>query len=663
LATFEFWRDITVGSPFDTVNRYQYDTSDDSIAHDTFNVPTGNLGEIHPPFGTVMYSECVSGDLIEYKSSGSSASINEVTTANDPSCCTLVIEDFVVSKTNNNIVPPATPNGQITITSPVLDIGLYEASINGGGSWVTQIGSVITFSNLPAGGYSVIIREISGVCSVTSGLTITDHFTYPPLLIAEHTLPALYSPVFHPILISYQLLNNTATIKTDGQVYLEATSDDAKDYLGTLPIIRIIDNEDYAGTYQVTGVDNLSTPTKFYFNGTYVSNQTVLFVPFDRQVFQLYAEVAVDNLQRLADITAYPDEQGKYNIRLEGFLQAAFNVIPPVSNGIDISSLIKFYVMPRDFELNSPATHRNAVYSAIPNLTNYLGDLIPLGPAPINFINEKTAEGMKVLFSYINTTTGRIENITSSNETDIVSTSPVIYLPALPLNTYTLTWVNPAGVIGSLNVTPALPDWITLEPSAADTVLLTIETFTEGATGDYEGDDYDGTDYLTGGPNGIVGCYSFEFKDGATLLFTLEICVYPISKSDLVCEGGFNIAWRNLEGGWSSYYFTGRKVYGQEIGTVNSFKKGNQLRRGSVEDVYDYVEVVVANRAVKDLQFISSLKKSIQAYLYSENTLQWSIPIYLERQSGTVYQTPFKQIEQLDRFTFKYAEEVVIQTQ
>lgn len=663
MAVLEFWRDVTLGSPFDTVNRYRYDTSDDSTIHDTFNTPTGNLGEIHPPLGTVMYSECSSGDLVEYKSVGNSSTLNKVTTANDPGCCTLAITDFVISKTNNTIVPPSTPNGTIQITAPVLDIGLYEASIDGGGSWVTQVGSIITFSNLPAGSYSVIVREISGVCSVTSGLTITDHFTYPPLIISEVVLPALYSPVFYPITIGYQLDNNTATLKHDGRVYLEVGTDDAKDYLGTLPIIKILDNEDYGGTWQVNDVDNTSAPTKFYINANYTSDQVAVFVPFDRQVFQLFAEVAVGNFQKLADITAYPNEQGKYNVRLEGFLQAAFNVIPPVNTGLDLASLVKYYVIPRDFDLSATQTVLNAVYSAIEDLGPYLGTLIPLGPAPINFINEKTAQGMKVLFSYINTTTGRVENITSSNDPDVVSTAPVVYIPALPLNTYTLTWVNPAGVIGTINIVPPLPDWITLEPSPADTVKLTIHTFTEGVTGDYEGDDYDGIDYLTGGPNGIVGCYSFEFKDGATPLFILEICIFPISKSDLVCDGGMNIAWRNREGGWSSYYFEGRKIYGKDIGTVKTFKKGKELRRGSVEDVYDYVEVVVANKAPKDLQFISSMKQSIQAFLYSEDTLQWSIPIVIDRQSGPIYQTPFKQIEQLDRFTFRYAEEVVIQTQ
>lgn len=660
----EYWRDISPGSPFDTVTRYNIDTDTDTYpAPDVISMPTGTLGPVHPPVGTVIYSTCVGLDRKEYKGIGSSASVNIVTTVNSPSCCTYTGSEFTFSKTNNTDL--VTPNGTITVVSAgVEDINDFEASIDGGGSWISAVADQFLFEDLPGGSYSVIVRFTGGVCTVTGSVTISDIITYPPLIITETTLPALYSPVFHPIELGYLLDNNDATVKNDmSGVYLEVTTDDARDYLLTLPIIRIIDNADYAGTYQVTSFDDSGPSVKFYFNGTYVSDQAVLFVPFDRQVFQLFCEVSYANFQKIADITAYPDALGKYTIRVEGFLQAAFLLNPPANFGDEITLLRKYYVIPRDFDLSAPQTTLNAVYSAIEDLGPFLGDLIPLGPAPIQFINEKTSEGMKVLFSFINTTLGRVQNITSSDETDIVSTSPVVYLPALPLSTYDLTWINPAGAIGSLNITPALPDWITLESSPADTVKLTIHTYTEGETGDYEGDDYDGTDYLTGGPNAIVGCYTFEFKDGATLLFTLTICVYPISKSDLVCEGGFNIAWINREGGWSSYYFTGRRVYGKAIGEVKTFKKGKELKRSSVENVYNYVEVVVANKAIKDLEFIASLKQSIQAYLYSDLTGQWSIPIVLDAQSGSIYETPFKQINQLDRFVFRYAEEVTIQTQ
>jgi hypothetical protein len=313
--------------------------------------------------------------------------------------------------------------------------------------------------------------------------------------------------------------------------------------------------------------------------------------------------------------------------------------------------------------MTEPPTIFNAVYSAIPDLTNYLGELIPLGPQPINFINDQTKKGYPVLFSYIDTVDGRLKNVTSSDETDIYSSDTLVYIPGVPLNQYDVTWVNPLGPIADLNTDPALPSWITLQPSAEDTVKLHIDTTIAIGIGDYDPVDFDELDYLIGGVNSIVGCYTYIFKDGDTELFQLTICVFPIQGASSECDGGFNIAWVNREGGWSSYVFGGRKVYGKEIGDAKTYKKGKELRRANLENVYDTAEVTVAVKSIQDLKFIASLRQSIQAFLYSEETLQWSIPIVLDRQSFPVYTTPFKQIEVNESFKFRYAEEITIQSQ
>lgn len=664
MPAFDIWRDNSGSSPNIMLDRYSYDTDTGITTHiGPINIGTGGVGPYHPPAGTVFYSECSGLDFVEYKGNGTNSGVNIVTTEDYPACCTLSAVDFSIVKTNNTSI--LTPNGTIVITCPVLDIGDYEASIDGGANYVGAADSAITFEDLPAGEYTILIRAIAGVCSVTTSITVGENITYPPPIVSETTLPSLYSTVFHPITIGYKLDNNEATVKQDMTgTYLEVDNDDAKDYLGSLPIIKLFDNEDYEGTYQITSVDDPDDPAKFYLDLTYVSEQSVLFVPFDREVFQLFAETSFENYEKIADIWIYPDQSGEYLIRLEGFLQSVFEVIEPLNNGIEITLLRKYYVLPLNFDMESSPTILNAVYSAIPDLTSYLGDLIPLGPAPINFINEQTQRGFPVLFSYIDTTSGRVVNITSSDQTDIVSSSDSVFISALPLNQYTLTWVNPGGSIGSLNIDPALPDWITLETSPADTVILSIDTGAGTGTPDYDGDDYDGDDYLTGGPNAIVGCYTFEFSDGMTPLFTLEICVYPLQKSNGVCPDNIaNIAWVNREGGWSSYVFEGRKTYGKDISTVTTYKRGNELKRSTVEDVYDVVEVNIVNKSIRDLIFISSLRQSIQAYLYDESTLQWSIPIFIDKDSFPIYSIPFKQIEVADKFTFRIANEIIIQSQ
>lgn len=667
MASILFWRDVSPsGTPgFDEVNSFFYDTVTTFISSTSNDIPTGVSGEFHPPVGSILLQQCEGLDLKQYKSSGSVSNVVVDTIVNSPTCCTLQVYDFNVVKTNNTSL--LTPNGTIVVTAVILDIGDYEASIDSGANWVTQAGGAITFEDLPAGNYSIIIRAIAGVCSVTTSTVIADQITYPPLIISENTQPDLYSPVFHPITLGFLLDNNTGSIKEDmNGTYIEVLSQDGKDYLATLPIIKIINNEDYEGTYQVTEVDDPGNPQKFYIDATYTTDQSVLFVPFDRQVFQLYAEKSFNNFQRIADITVYPNsETGEYFLRLEGFLQAVFAVMAPVNNGDEITLLRKYYVVPRDFDMESTPTVYNAVFSAVTPLTSFLGDLIPLGPAPINFINEQTQKGYPVLFSYIDLTVGRVKNITSSDQTNIINTGTEVFINALPLNQYDFSWINPAGAISSLNVSPALPSWITLLASASDTVALHIDTGGTVEGGDYDGSDYDGDDYLTGGPNAIVGCYVFEFTDGGvTPLFTLTICVFPIQTSNGLCVSDpLNIAWINREGGWSSYVFEGKRTLGKEIGDTKTYKSGLELKKSSVENVYNTMEVSIFNKSIKDLQFIASLRQSIQAYLYDPATLQWSIPITLDKESFPVYSKPFKQIEVADKFKFKYSEEVLIQTQ
>lgn len=664
MASFYIWKNLSGSSPNYMLETWSYDTGTTVITHvPPFNIGMTPLGSYHPPAGTLFADQCSGGDQILWKGTGGYASVAIETIVDYPGCCTLNVTDFEVVRTNNTII--LTPNGTIVITAPVIDITDYEASIDGGANYVGAIGVSITFEDLPAGEYTILIREVVGTCNVSTGVTISDNITYPPPIVSETTLPSLYSPVFYPITIGYKLDNNDATVKEDiTGTYLEVSTADAREYLGSLPIIKLFDNVDYAGTYQITGVDDVDTPTKFYLDLTYISDQAVLFVPFDREVFQLFAEVEYNNYQKIADISVYPDSTGEYLLRLEGFLQSVFEVQTPVNSDIEITLLRKYYVVPLNFDMETAPTILNSVFSAVPDLTDYLGTLIPLGPAPINFINEQTQKGFPVLFSYIDTTTGRVMNVTSSEENDLVSTSETVFISALPLDNYTLTWINPLGAIASLNVTPALPAWIVMTQPSSDTVYLTIDTGAGIGTPDYEGDDYSGEDYLTGGPNSIVGCYTYEFKDGATTLFTLEICVYPLQKANGLCPDNIaNIAWVNREGGWSSYVFDGRKTFGKDISTVNTYKRGTELKRSTVEDVYDVVEVNINNKAIRDLIFISSLRQSIQAYLYDPATLQWSIPIFIDKESFPVYTLPFKQIRVEDKFTFRYANEIIIQRQ
>lgn len=680
MALYEYWRDVSTGSPFDSITRFRVETDDDSLVSDTFNVPTGNLGPVHPPAGTVILDQCTGLTRKVYKGTGSSASLNIVSTPNDPACCNMDLGAFQVNRTNNT--DQLTPNGTITVTGVLpADINDYEASIDGGGSWVSPTADVITFSALAAGNYSVIVRLVGSPCTATSPVTITNNYTYPPLFAVENTLPNLYSPVFQPITIGFTLSNNTVTVHADVDgTYLEAATVDAAEFLanggttGGFPIIKIIDNDDYEGKYQILSRNDPGDPpgvdSKFYIDAVYTSDQVVYFVPFERKVFQVYAEKAFNVYTKIADVAVYPDPAsavGEYKIRLEGFLQSVFKPTAPVNNGAEFALLKKYYVVPRDFDMEDPPTVLNAVYSAVETLTPFLDELIPLGPAPINFINEQTQKGLPVLFSYIDLVTARVVNITSSQDPNITATTPLVYIAGLPLSQYDVEWINPVGVIDTpITQDPALPSWITIEPSTGDRIKLHIDLSDGASTGDYSGEDYESDDYLSGGPNGIVGCYEYTFKDSNDdILFVLRICAFPITKANYGCTDplAFNIAWINREGGWSSYIFSGREVRGVEIGNVKTFKDGDVIKRAALEDVYDYAEATVSAVSQRDLEFIGHMRKGIQAFIYNATTLAWDIPILVDSRSFELYEKPFEQINVSTGFTFKYAKEIKIQTQ
>jgi hypothetical protein len=99
------------------------------------------------------------------------------------------------------------------------------------------------------------------------------------------------------------------------------------------------------------------------------------------------------------------------------------------------------------------------------------------------------------------------------------------------------------------------------------------------------------------------------------------------------------------------------------MGEEKTFKSSGVLKRSSMENVYDAIEVNIFNKSIKDMQFIASLRQSIQAYLWSDSTLQWSIPIKLDKASFPIYEVPFKQIEVAQKMKFILAEEIVIQSQ
>jgi hypothetical protein len=642
---------------------YRYYVDTDTIVHTT------SAGYVREDYlleeGSLLGSVCEGSQLRNYYYDGGvtdgTPSVSSSLSGNDLSCCTISVSDFQVQKTNNTDL--VTPAGTITISSTALDINDYEASINGGTSYITAVGGQIQFTGKSSGTYNILIREIDGVCFVSTQTILQDIITYPPLIIEEIVTPSDFCPVFYPIETQFELVNNQASVKSDlSGTYLTVATSDGRDYFLTKPIFRVLNNADYAGTYEITEFDDSVVPNKFYFDATYTTDQTVIFVPFGQQVFNVFAETSFNTFEKIADVAVSPDTVGIYKVRSEGFLQSVFDIQNPYTME-EINLSRKFYIIPASFDLLNPASIKTAVFSAVSSLDSYLDELTPLAPIPINFINEQTEKGYPVLFSRLNLDTNRVSNVLSSGDTDILTTASELYIPALPDNTYRVQWINDIGPIGAYSVSPSLPSWIVKNSSPSDTIDLTINTIT-GSGGDYSPDDYSNNDYSIYGFNSIVGCYEYDFYDGVTLIFTLRICVYPVQAINMICgKNLYNIAWVNQTGGWSSFVFEGKKTVGMSVGKVKDFKRNGELRKSSVDDIYTEVEVSFSNKTIRELMFISSLRTSIQAYLFNDSSDQWDIPIYITREDFPVYQLPFRQVEVNGSFTFLYSEEIKMQKQ
>jgi hypothetical protein len=627
----------------------------------SFTEYAGGAGSEFPSIGTVIYSECDGADLNEWIYNGGDSQatidINTNVDTDSPQCCTINPSDFTFGIDGDS----GSTDGVINITSGVVAVDDYEASIDGGAFVQGSLG-LIQFSTLTPGTKEIVIKAITGVCFATVTVYVPDVSESFPFVL-DITEPSQFMPVFYPISFVAAFADNIILVTQNGVNTVVETSDtNVYSYLQANPRIRLYGSS-YVGTYLLTVLNS----TQFIIDVAYSGDESSFFVPMDNQVFFLFCEREFNTFIKIAEIASAADVNGNFNIRVEGFLQSEFELNPPV-DGDEITLGRKYYLQARDYE--STSVIRTAVYSAIESLTPYLESLVPLGPAPLNFINQSTGKGIPVLFSWLNTTSGRVVNVISSKHTDIISTNDIV-LGALPCNQYAIEWIKAAGNLnGSVVSDPALPSWISMT-TGTNRINLEIDTCS-GDGGDYEADDFLSDDYLTAGFNGLTGCYGFELSDDDGLLFTLSICIYQIQQeaSNVCPDNAFNIAWINRQGGWNSYVFASdskdksKKALGFNVGDSTNYKRDTELKKSSVQDVYETVTVLFSLKNQRELLFIAGLRKSIQAYLFNDSTQAWDIPIYIDVESFPTYSLPFNQASDGNgSFTFRYSNELRVQRQ
>ena len=429
--------------------------------------------------------------------------------------------------------------------------------------------------------------------------------------------------------------------------------------------VRII-NGAYAGVYRVTAVTpgvllrlELNTP----FIGSSAATGSNQFAPEGAQDFQLIAgysagpEAAVKPWQVTDEIRVSANPSGVYRFDVAGFLRTRFTVTPPVV-GPNVPISIRYTVrLKTATAIPSDAAALTAYYGLAPLTLPQQNGEEAIGERPILFTgNQPTLYSLAL-------SKGIINNFVSNPDAPASTTSgAVIDLRLLSCEPKVITWLGASPTAG-FTVSPALPSWIQAT-AVGNNIQLIINPCT-GGVADYLSADYNIFDYLTGDKlNSVTGCFSYVFSLGGTR-FTLNVCVTPVSEIVDVCsEDVLNFAWLNQRGGFSSMAVDCRYVNGREFGADNTVVDGTQtLKRVEFRDVYDFTEVRGGVVSKNQLDLLTSLRSSIQAFLYNTETAAFDIPIVIDRAGFSTYGNRFNQSETRFAFRFRKARQVTIQTQ
>lgn len=164
-----------------------------------------------------------------------------------------------------------------------------------------------------------------------------------------------------------------------------------------------------------------------------------------------------------------------------------------------------------------------------------------------------------------------------------------------------------------------------------------------------------------------IGSYSIQFTE----LVNGEVVTWTIILNVLVdrynvfqnCCGDRNIAWLNIQGGWQNYIFTGIKTFNIDAGRDKQYKTSDYvLRHSEISGVYDGELLTTGDIPKSHADLLDGLKaKSIQAYLFNDDSGTWDIPILIDRDSYVKYKSRDKFFEV--RVKFIYATEILIQSQ
>jgi hypothetical protein len=303
-----------------------------------------------------------------------------------------------------------------------------------------------------------------------------------------------------------------------------------------------------------------------------------------------------------------------------------------------------------------------AYYSTIPISGSIVGQNVPLGNVPLTYLNQGGAVDIPTLFSVIESTENTVLNVLTG-VSEITTISYVVNVSLVSGQSITINIIKGSGSWGTMTLSPSLP-WVTIESTVGNTVTILIDTNTTGV-GDYSSVDYSSADYLTTGINSVVGNYVFNLLENAVDIGDINLRVYPTLQIRTICKANtLNFAWLNRQGGWSSYAIECKYIKGYDVGNQSTIlTPENVLKSSEIKDIYQRYSLSASLLSTFELDMLSSLRTSIQSYLYNESTLNFDIPILIDKGSFETYGNRQRMTDRGASFSFRLATKEIVQTQ
>lgn len=475
-----------------------------------------------------------------------------------------------------------------------------------------------------------------------------------------------YGSVFLPMQIDYEWEFPNCTI------YNASTSLGIRvdiDFNGSIAIgdfVQVL-NGIYQGSYKVLGLSTDASYVYIITDGTFVSLDPLsnLFNLDVRQGFELYAGYStgagstIKPYEKIADISvAINPISALFEIDLQSYLRSYFEVVEPLV-GKDYQISLQYDIKPTGGTLNGV---KYAYYSAQTVNPVIIGENVPLGNVPLTFISQGGASDIPTLFSVIEDTEKTVLNVLTG-VSEITTVSDVVNVSLVSGQSITINIIKVSGNWGIMTLDPSV-SWATIVSTVDDVVTILIDTNTTGV-GDYSSVDYSSVDYLTTGINSLVGNYSFDLLEDAVDVGDINVSVYPTLQIRSICKSNaLNFAWLNSSGGWNSYAIECKFIKGYDIGREQTYlTASNVLKRSSFDDVYQNYTLTADLLTTFELDLLSSLRTSIQCYLYNDATLNFDIPIIIDRSSFQTYGNRQRQTERSASFSFRLATKEATQTQ